>query len=49
MTAYSPQLGARLNASHTKLNIIGISASGTTLGAIDFTTYSNFFFSGNIN
>ena len=27
--AYSPQLGARLNASHTQLNVIGIALSGT--------------------
>ena len=29
LAAYSPQLGARLNASHTQLNVIGIAPSGT--------------------
>lgn len=44
-TAYSPQLGTRLNISHTQLNIIGIAPSCTRLDAIGLpSTRANSFF-----
>ena len=43
--AYAPQLGARLNASHTQLNMIGIAPSRTCYKFLQPTRRfdSNFF------